>query len=101
MQSPRRGDERGGGLGGLAGSVRALEDMSGPVQGAAALAGPRIVNANSRSLSLASVSSDGSAESHLVEQEDIIALTQDVRHFKVSPAARLHFTPLFRRGSTG
>lgn len=44
--------------------------------------GPRIVNANSRSLSLASVSSDGSAESHLVEQEDIIALTQDVRHFK-------------------
>jgi len=82
LQSPRRGDERGGGLGGLAESVRALEDMSGPVQGAAALAGPRIVNANSRSLSLASVSSDGSAESHLVEQEDIIALTQDVRHFK-------------------
>ena len=34
------------------------------------------MNANSRSLSLASVSSDGSAESHLVEQEDIIALTQ-------------------------
>lgn len=44
--------------------------------------GPRIVNVNSRSLSLASVSSDGSAESHLVEQEDIIALTQDVRSFK-------------------
>ena len=45
--------------------------------------GPRIVNANSRSLSLASVSSDGSTESsHVVEQEDIIALTQDVRSFK-------------------
>ena len=44
---------------------------------------PRIVNANSRSLSLASVSSDGSTESsHVVEQEDIIALTQDVRSFK-------------------
>ena len=81
--------------------MRALQAMSGPAQGAAALTGPRIVNANSRSLSLASVSSDGSAESHLVEQEDIIALTQDVRHFKVSPAARLHLTPRFRRGSTG
>ena len=45
--------------------------------------GPRIVNTGSRSLSLASVSSDGSTESsHVVEQEDIIALTQDVRSFK-------------------
>ena len=51
--------------------------------GAGPAAGPRIVNANSRSLSLASVSSDGSTESsHVVEQEDIIALTQDVRSFK-------------------
>ena len=52
--------------------------------GAAGAQGPRIVNANSRSLSMASVSSDGSTESsHVVEQEDIIALTQDVRSFKV------------------
>lgn len=39
----------------------------------------------SRSVSLASVSSDGSAsseQSHLVEQEDIVALTQEVRAFK-------------------
>lgn len=36
----------------------------------------------SRSVSLASVSSDGSSESHLVEQEDIVALTQEVRAFK-------------------
>jgi len=51
--------------------------------GASVSSGPRIVNANSRSLSLASVSSDGSTESsHVVEQEDIIALTQDVRSFK-------------------
>jgi hypothetical protein len=33
-------------------------------------------------VSLASVSSDGSGESHLVEQEDIVALTQEVRAFK-------------------
>ena len=39
-------------------------------------------NVNSRSLSLASISSEGSCESHTVEQEDIIALTQDVRSFK-------------------
>ena len=39
-------------------------------------------NVNSRSLSLASISSEGSTESHVVEQEDIIALTQDVRSFK-------------------
>ena len=46
-------------------------------------AGPRVVSANSRSLSTASVSSEGSTESsHVVEQEDIIALTQDVRSFK-------------------
>ena len=40
--------------------------------------------AGSRSVSLASVSSDGSSsESHLVvEQEDIVALTQEVRAFK-------------------
>ena len=29
-----------------------------------------------------SVSSEGSSESHLVEQEDIVALTQEVRAFK-------------------
>ena len=36
----------------------------------------------SRSVSLASVSSDGSCESHLVEQEEMVALTQEVRAFK-------------------
>jgi len=43
---------------------------------------PMVCNVNSRSLSMASISSDGSSESHLVEHEDIIALTQDVRSFK-------------------
>ena len=40
--------------------------------------------ATSRSLSLASVSSEGSerAEQPLVEQEDIVSLTQEVRGFK-------------------
>ena len=57
--------------------------MAGATGGAGSGRDPRIVNANSRSLSLASVSSDGSTESsHVVEQEDIIALTQDVRSFK-------------------
>jgi hypothetical protein len=46
--------------------------------------GGRVGSASgSRSVSLASVSSDGSSsESHLVEQEDIVALTQEVRAFK-------------------
>ena len=39
-------------------------------------------NVHTRSLSMASISSDGSSESHLVEHEDIIDLTQDVRSFK-------------------
>ena len=39
-------------------------------------------NVNSRSISSTSISSEGSNESHAVEQEDIIALTQDVRTFK-------------------
>ncbi|KFM57696.1 hypothetical protein X975_09909, partial [Stegodyphus mimosarum] len=38
--------------------------------------------AAARSLSMNSVSSEGSAESHVVEQEDIIVLTHDVRSFK-------------------
>ncbi|XP_037086813.1 rho GTPase-activating protein 29-like [Pollicipes pollicipes] len=37
---------------------------------------------SNHSVSLASVSSEGSADSHLVEQEDIVALTHDVRAFK-------------------
>ncbi|GIX91290.1 rho GTPase-activating protein 45 [Caerostris darwini] len=37
---------------------------------------------SARSLSMNSVSSEGSAESHVVEQEDIIVLTHDVRSFK-------------------
>lgn len=36
----------------------------------------------SRSLSMNSVSSDGSFDNNLVEQEDIVALTHDVRGFK-------------------
>lgn len=36
----------------------------------------------SRSLSMNSISSDGSFDSNLVEQEDIVALTHDVRGFK-------------------
>lgn len=39
-------------------------------------------SAGARSLSMNSVSSEGSAESHVVEQEDIIVLTHDVRSFK-------------------
>merc|ERR1719154_809920 len=64
-------------------SASAMTSASGQGHAAGASGGPKIVNANSRSLSLASVSSDGSTESsHVVEQEDIIALTQDVRSFK-------------------
>jgi hypothetical protein len=37
-----------------------------------------------RSISIASVSSEGSMESPLVEQEEIAALTHDVRNFKES-----------------
>lgn len=50
---------------------------------AAAMDGKKGAASGSRSVSLASVSSDGSSsESHLVEQEDIVALTQEVRAFK-------------------
>lgn len=35
-----------------------------------------------RSISMASISSEGSMESPLVEQEEIAALTHDVRNFK-------------------
>ncbi|XP_043189725.1 rho GTPase-activating protein 45-like isoform X3 [Amphibalanus amphitrite] len=37
---------------------------------------------SNHSVSLHSISSEGSADSHLVEQEDIVALTHDVRAFK-------------------
>nr|XP_053655083.1 uncharacterized protein LOC128704085 [Cherax quadricarinatus] len=40
------------------------------------------VTSTPRSPSLASISSDGSADSHLVEREDIVALTTAVRAFK-------------------
>ncbi|XP_042242291.1 rho GTPase-activating protein 45-like isoform X2 [Homarus americanus] len=40
------------------------------------------VTSTPRSLSLASISSDGSSDSHLVEREDIVALTTAVRAFK-------------------
>ncbi|XP_066990807.1 rho GTPase-activating protein 45-like isoform X10 [Macrobrachium rosenbergii] len=40
------------------------------------------VTSTPRSLSLASISSEGSTDSHLVEQEDIVALTTAVRAFK-------------------
>ena len=58
---------------------------TGPIRSAssaAAAAASSGASAASRSVSLASVSSDGSGESHLVEQEDIVALTQEVRAFK-------------------
>jgi len=64
-------------------SASAMTTAGNTAASSGASSGPRIVNTNSRSLSLASVSSDGSTESsHVVEQEDIIALTQDVRSFK-------------------
>ena len=64
-------------------SASAMTTAGNPSASSGTASGPRIVNTNSRSLSLASVSSDGSTESsHVVEQEDIIALTQDVRSFK-------------------
>ncbi|GFY76759.1 rho GTPase-activating protein 45 [Trichonephila inaurata madagascariensis] len=44
--------------------------------------GASATSAAARSLSMNSVSSEGSAESHVVEQEDIIVLTHDVRSFK-------------------
>ena len=40
------------------------------------------VSSTPRSLSLASISSEGSTESHVVEQEDIITLSTAVRSFK-------------------
>ena len=40
------------------------------------------VTSTPRSLSLASISSEGSTDSHLVEREDIVALTTAVRAFK-------------------
>ena len=57
---------------------------SNPNGGGGGGGGGRVGSASgSRSVSLASVSSDGSSsESHLVEQEDIVALTQEVRAFK-------------------
>jgi hypothetical protein len=57
---------------------------SGGVGGGGGRSGGGVGSASgSRSVSLASVSSDGSSsESHLVEQEDIVALTQEVRAFK-------------------
>ena len=62
--------------GGATGPIRSASSA------AAAAAASSGASAASRSVSLASVSSDGSGESHLVEQEDIVALTQEVRAFK-------------------
>ena len=50
-------------------------------QNAAAMA-PMIGNINSPSVSLASVSSDGSTESYVVEPEEMFALTQEVKRLK-------------------
>ena len=50
----------------------ALSSANRPASGAAPT---MIANINSPSVSLASVSSDGSAESHVVEPEEMVALT--------------------------
>ncbi len=52
-----------------------------PNPGAAVVA-PMIGNINSPSVSLASVSSDGSTESYVVEPEEMFALTQEVKRLK-------------------
>lgn len=49
---------------------------------AAAAMAPMIGNINSPSVSLASVSSDGSTESYVVEPEEMFALTQEVKRLK-------------------
>jgi hypothetical protein len=49
---------------------------------AGAAIGPMIGNINSPSVSLASVSSDGSTESYVVEPEEMFALTQEVKRLK-------------------
>lgn len=43
---------------------------------------PMIGNINSPSVSLHSVSSDGSTESHVVEPEEMVALTQELKRLK-------------------
>ncbi|XP_042903775.1 rho GTPase-activating protein 45 isoform X2 [Parasteatoda tepidariorum] len=53
-----------------------------PVVQSRSASGASATSAAARSLSMNSVSSEGSAESHVVEQEDIIVLTHDVRSFK-------------------
>ncbi|XP_040576906.1 rho GTPase-activating protein 45 [Lepeophtheirus salmonis] len=61
--------------------------MSGEDEGAAE--GPLFEPPQSRCTSLASVSSEGSTESHVVEQEEMEALTRDVRDLKEA-IGRLH-----------
>ncbi|GAB6028941.1 Rho GTPase-activating protein 45 [Cleaved into: Minor histocompatibility antigen HA-1 [Chamberlinius hualienensis] len=56
-------------------SAQSVKYLSNSAEGSAAAA-------SSRSLSMNSVSSEGSIESHLVEQEEIVALTHDIRSFK-------------------
>jgi Rho GTPase-activating protein 29/45 len=51
-------------------------------QNAGAAMAPMIGNINSPSVSLASVSSDGSTESYVVEPEEMFALTQEVKRLK-------------------
>lgn len=69
-------ETKGGGSDGSNSGI--LGGMSTPVEGGR----PQGVSPTPRSLSLASISSEGSTESHLVEQEDIVALCASVRAFK-------------------
>lgn len=54
--------------------------MEGARHGASGVPGGAI--SSPRSISMASISSEGSMESPLVEQEEIAVLTHDVRNFK-------------------
>ncbi|XP_045139333.1 rho GTPase-activating protein 45-like isoform X4 [Portunus trituberculatus] len=66
------------GEGGSGGSVGVAMTTAGVPFSTQTLA----VTSTPRSLSLASISSEGSTDSHLVEREDIVALTTAVRAFK-------------------
>ncbi|XP_063872353.1 rho GTPase-activating protein 45-like [Scylla paramamosain] len=66
------------GPGGSGGSVGVAMTTAGVPFSTQTLA----VTSTPRSLSLASISSEGSTDSHLVEREDIVALTTAVRAFK-------------------
>ena len=79
--SSSRSKMEGYDAGGRNGSSGQPQPPSQPNPGGAAVA-PMIGNINSPSVSLASVSSDGSTESYVVEPEEMFALTQEVKRLK-------------------